>query len=227
MKCNEIYIMNCIGDYKKYLIDPNTQLSLIQQYKETQDVNIRDKIILANIGLIGIAVNKFKKRDYGDKLSIDDMFDDGLIGLIKAIDVFDPHHGAMFSTYAGVCINNAIRIHIKASNRSITPSMHLEDTVVVSNNNSTEIKLEDQIQDDFDFIEHIEKECDIKAVLESLQVLNEKELKLINLRYLNGSEVTSQRTVAKELNTSQSHVCRIEKRAFCKMKEYLTERGII
>lgn len=48
----------------------------------------------------------------------EDLFQEGLIGLIKAVDSFDPDRGVKFSTYAGVCIVNPMKAYLTRSRKA-------------------------------------------------------------------------------------------------------------
>lgn len=65
----------------------------------------RERLIEQNMGLVHACANKFRGRG----LEYDDMFQAGCIGLIKAVDGFDPQRGFAFSTYAVPVILGEIR----------------------------------------------------------------------------------------------------------------------
>lgn len=65
----------------------------------------RERLIEQNMGLVHVCANKFRGRG----LEYDDMFQAGCIGLIKAVDGFDPQRGFAFSTYAVPVILGEIR----------------------------------------------------------------------------------------------------------------------
>lgn len=67
------------------------------------DKSARDKLIEHNLRLVAHIVKK-----YGNAYTQDDLMSIGTIGLIKAIDSFDPENGARFATYASKCLQNAI-----------------------------------------------------------------------------------------------------------------------
>ncbi len=72
-------------------------------YKDSGDTEARAELIEHNLRLVAHIVKKYAVgRNQDDLISI------GTIGLIKAVDSFDPHLGARFATYAGKCIANAI-----------------------------------------------------------------------------------------------------------------------
>ncbi len=66
--------------------------------------NLRQQMIVKNTGLVAFAARRYKTTN----LSFDDVMQEGLIGLIKAVDRFDPDRAIRFSTYAIFWIKQAI-----------------------------------------------------------------------------------------------------------------------
>lgn len=87
------------------------------------DNNARDLLINGNLRLVLSVVQKFSNR--GE--TPDDLFQVGCIGLIKAIDHFDPSHEVKFSTYAVPMIIGEIRRHLR-DNNSVRVSRSMRDT---------------------------------------------------------------------------------------------------
>ncbi len=76
------------------------------------DKKAKDDFVLGNLRLVLSIIQKFNNR--GE--NIDDIFQVGCIGLIKAIDNFDISHGVQFSTYAVPMIIGEIRRHLRDNN---------------------------------------------------------------------------------------------------------------
>ena len=76
------------------------------------DKQVRDKLILDNMGLVYKVANKFKSR-CENKCDFDDFIQLGTIGLIKAVDNYDPEKGSSFSYYAYVKIGSEINRYIR------------------------------------------------------------------------------------------------------------------
>ncbi|OAI07064.1 sigma-70 family RNA polymerase sigma factor [Methylomonas methanica] len=66
--------------------------------------SLRQEMISANTGLVAFVAHKYKTSN----LSFEDLMQEGLVGLIKAVDRFDPDRGICFSTYAIYWIRQAI-----------------------------------------------------------------------------------------------------------------------
>lgn len=91
---------------------------------ESQNGNeaARDELVYGNLKLILSVIKKFSHR--GENL--DDLFQVGCLGLLKAIDNFDMSHGVRFSTYAVPMIIGEIRRYLR-DNSSIRVSRSLKD----------------------------------------------------------------------------------------------------
>ena len=86
------------------------------------DEEAREKMINGNLRLVLSVVQKFTNR--GENL--DDLFQVGCIGLIKAIDNFDPNQNVRFSTYGVPMIIGEIRRHLR-DNNAVRVSRSLRD----------------------------------------------------------------------------------------------------
>lgn len=86
------------------------------------DMKAREKMIQCNLKLVLSVLKKFNDR----KETLDDLFQVGCIGLMKAIDNFDLSHNVKFSTYACPMIIGEIRRHLR-DNGSIRVSRNYKD----------------------------------------------------------------------------------------------------
>jgi RNA polymerase sigma-B factor len=82
---------------------------LFQEYKATRDTAIRDRLVLMHENLVRFLAAKFANR--GEPL--EDLVQVGTIGLINAIDRFEPERGTKFSTYATPTIVGEIKRHFR------------------------------------------------------------------------------------------------------------------
>ena len=87
------------------------------------DEAAREEFIRSNLRLVLSIVQRFSNRNE----QMDDLFQVGCIGLIKAIDNFDLRHEVRFSTYAVPMIIGEIRRHLR-DNNAIRVSRSLRDT---------------------------------------------------------------------------------------------------
>jgi len=96
---------------------------LFQQYHRTRDPKLRDKLVLAHANLVRYLARKFANR--GEPL--EDLIQVGMIGLINAIDRFDPSRGIRFATYATPTIVGEIRRYFRDRTWAIKVPRRLQE----------------------------------------------------------------------------------------------------
>ena len=87
------------------------------------DKDARDKLICGNLRLVLSVIQRFTSRGENP----DDLFQVGCIGLIKAIDNFDPSHEVMFSTYGVPMISGEVKRFLR-DNNAVRVSRSIRDT---------------------------------------------------------------------------------------------------
>ena len=87
------------------------------------DNDARDKLICGNLRLVLSVIQRFTSRGENP----DDLFQVGCIGLIKAIDNFDPSHEVMFSTYGVPMISGEVKRFLR-DNNAVRVSRSMRDT---------------------------------------------------------------------------------------------------
>ena len=92
------------------------QINLFKKYKNG-DLSSKDELINGNLKLVLSILKKYNNRTD----NMDDLFQVGCIGLIKAIDNFDLNHGVRFSTYAVPMIVGEIKRYLRDNNSVRTP----------------------------------------------------------------------------------------------------------
>ena len=96
---------------------------LFRRYKENGDMDAREKLVLSHMNLVRFLANKFKNR--GEPL--DDLVQVGYLGLLKAIDRFDPSRGLEFTTYATPTILGEIKRHFRDKGWSVRVPRRLQE----------------------------------------------------------------------------------------------------
>ena len=223
------------------------------------DENARQELISGNLRLVLSIIQRFTNR----KENMDDLFQVGCIGLVKAVDNFNVEMDVKFSTSAVPVIigeirrylrdNNAIRISRSVrdlayramqvreeliAQKESEPTvdeiaaklgekreavLHAMEAIVepislyepVTNEGGDSLYLMDQLADtsggDEAWLENI-------VLREAMKVLNEREKKIINLRFYRNK---TQMEIADEIGISQAQVSRLEKGALEKMRKQL------
>ena len=176
----------------------------------------RDVLIERNLRLVAHIVKKYNSADR----EIDDLISIGTIGLIKAIDTFDPDKGIRLATYASRCIDNELLMMLRSGKRQ-AKEVYLYEPIG-SDKEGHEINLLDIIESsEADIIEDIELQGNVKRLYELVnKVLSKREKQIIEMRYgLNAQEEVTQREIASKIGISRSYVSRIEKKALKKLRE--------
>ena len=184
--------------------------------KARGDDSAREKLILHNLRLVSHIVRKY----YGTAKNQDDLVSIGSIGLVKAVDTFDPKNGTRFATYAAKCIQNEILMYFR-SQKKLSAEVSIHETIDVDRDGNPltymdVIATEDNVAEETD--------AKIKALMVRRlvnSVLDEREREIILLRYgMNGNKPHTQREVAELLGISRSYVSRIEKAALETLREH-------
>ena len=110
-----------INTSKLTVLKEKEKIELLKKIRQG-DQKARQEMINGNLRLVLSVVQKFTNR--GENL--DDLFQVGCIGLIKAIDNFDPNQNVRFSTYGVPMIIGEIRRHLR-DNNSVRVSRSLRD----------------------------------------------------------------------------------------------------
>lgn len=96
---------------------------LFRRYKEDGDMEAREQLVMSHLNLVRFLANKFKNR--GEPL--DDLVQVGYLGLLKAIDRFDPDRGLEFTTYATPTILGEIKRHFRDKGWSVRVPRRLQE----------------------------------------------------------------------------------------------------
>jgi RNA polymerase sporulation-specific sigma factor len=178
------------------------------------DSAARDKIIEHNLRLVSHIIRKY----YSSYEYTDELLSVGSLGLIKAVDSFEPSVGTRFATYGAKCVQNEILMFFRG-NKKRSAEVSINDQIDVDKDGNPLtyldiISVPETIDNDLDMKIHIER---LRDLVDGILLPREKQI--IILRYgLKGYQPRTQREVAAYLGISRSYVSRIEKKALEKMK---------
>lgn len=108
MAYNKVVIAG-INTSELTVLKENEKMELLREFKETGSKKAKDKLIKGNLRLVLSVIQKFTGR--GE--DIDDLFQIGVVGLIKAINNFDLTKDVRFSTYCVPMISGELRRHLR------------------------------------------------------------------------------------------------------------------
>ena len=202
-------------------------ISLYSLFKSGQE-GAREQLVKGNMKLVVKIANDYKW--FG--MDFEDIVSSGTIGLLKAIDKFDPEKGA-FSACASAYINKYIKmaldsyrgIHTKRYDRMTQEersSCIVESLNEKIGNGDTEFA-DSLASDEVSPSEAVEKASSIKAMHDAIDsALDSREQFIIRSRYgLDGNGVLTLREIADKLGMTHERVRQIEVSALTKLRERL------
>ncbi|WP_097025581.1 RNA polymerase sporulation sigma factor SigE [Clostridium peptidivorans] len=183
------------------------------------DESIRSILIERNLRLVVYIARKFENTGVG----IEDLVSVGTIGLIKAVNTFDPDKKIKLATYASRCIENEILMYLRRNSKVKSEISFYEPLNVDWDGN--ELLLSDILGTDTDEVYNlIEDEVDKQLLLLAMNKLSNREREIVNLRFgLQGGNEKTQKEVADMLGISQSYISRLEKRIIKRLKKEINK----
>lgn len=182
---------------------------------EEQDYGVKSVLIERNLRLVVYIARKFENTGVG----VEDLVSIGTIGLIKAINTFNPSKNIKLATYASRCIENEILMYLRRNNK-IKTEISIDEPLNVDWDGN-ELLLSDILGTENDIIyRSLEDEIDRELLNTAMKKLSIREKKIMELRFglSNGVEKT-QKEVADMLGISQSYISRLEKRIISRLKK--------
>ncbi|QHA01181.1 RNA polymerase sporulation sigma factor SigE [Dehalobacter restrictus] len=182
---------------------------------EHGDLSVKDMLIERNLRLVVYISRKFENTGIG----IEDLVSIGTIGLIKAVNTFDPAKKIKLATYASRCIENEILMYLRRNNKIRTEVSFDEPLNIDWDGN--ELLLSDVLGTENDIISRpIEEEVDRQLLDLAMDSLSEREKLIMELRFgMGGCEEKTQKEVADRLGISQSYISRLEKRIIRRLRK--------
>jgi len=182
------------------------------------DAAAREKLILHNLRLVSHIVRKY----YSTAKNQEDLVSMGTLGLVKAVDSFDPIHGARFATYAAKCIQNEILMHFR-SQRKLQNEVSINDAIDTDRDGNP-LTYEDIISTDENMAEELDRRLLAEKALSLADtILSARERRIIFMRYgIGGRKPKTQKETADCLGISRSYVSRIEKSALEKLRNAMS-----
>ncbi len=199
-------------------LSPDEETALLQQLTP-EAIHIKKTLIERNLRLVVYVARKFENTG----INIEDLISIGSIGLIKAINTFDPKKNIKLATYASRCIENEILMHLR-KNHNLKTEISIDEPLN-TDWDGNELLLSDVLGTDSDEISRrLEDEVDRQLLHSALERLSQREKRIMELRFGlgNGHEKT-QKEVADMLGISQSYISRLEKRILQRLKKEFTK----
>lgn len=185
----------------------------------TGDEYARAVLIERNLRLVVYIARKFENTG----INIEDLISIGTIGLIKAVNTFNPEKKIKLATYASRCIENEILMYLRKNSRIRTEVSFDEPLNIDWDGN--ELLLSDVLGTEEDIItKDLELEIDRQLLADAIEQLNDREKQIMFLRFgFGGKEEKTQKDVADMLGISQSYISRLEKRIIKRLRKEINK----
>ena len=188
---------------------------------EEGDLQAKCRLIEHNMRLVAHVAKKY----YSPNEDTEDLLSIGTIGLLKAVNTYDPQKGYKLVTYAARCIDNELLMYFRGRKKQAKDVSLYEP--IGRDKEGNQIRLYDVLErEPVDIAEQMDRTQNIRKLKQLLpQVLEQREFEIICKRYGLGREQhMTQKEIANTMGISRSYVSRIEKKALEKLREALACR---
>ena len=180
------------------------------------DLKAKHQLIEHNLRLVAHVAKKYQASDE----DMEDLISIGTIGLIKAINTYDPEKKIKLATYASRCIENEILMYLRRNSKTKL-EVSIDEPLNVDWDGN-ELLLSDILGTDEDTIyKDLENEAERKILFRALNKLSGREKMIVRMRFgldhPEGKEMT-QKEVADLLGISQSYISRLEKKIMTRLR---------
>ena len=181
----------------------------------------RAVLIEHNLRLVVYIARKFDNTGIG----VEDLISIGTIGLIKAINSFNPEKNIKLATYASRCIENEILMYLRRNNKT-RMEVSIDEPLNVDWDGN-ELLLSDILGTEEDAIyKDLENEAEKKVLIRAIGRLSGREQMIIRMRFGLGTEDGEEKTqkeVADMLGISQSYISRLEKKIMQRLRREMVK----
>ena len=201
-------------------LSPEEERRCVLQAKDSEAA--RNRLIEHNLRLVVFIARKFENTG----VPTEDLISIGTIGLIKAVNTFDPEKRIKLATYASRCIENEILMYLRRSCK-LKLEVSLNEPLNVDWDGN-ELLLSDILGTDGEEVSRdLEEEVDRRLLWAALARLSPREKRIVEMRFgLKEQPPRTQKQVADAMGISQSYISRLEKRIMDHLKrEILRMQG--
>lgn len=202
-------------------LEPEKEAIAIGNLAGQENEAAKTELIEHNLRLVVYIAQRFDNTGVG----VEDLISIGTIGLIKAINTFNPTKNIKLATYASRCIENEILMYLRRNNKT-KMEVSIDEPLNVDWDGN-ELLLSDILGTEEDVIyRDIEHEVECRLLVKAIGKLAPREQTIIKLRFglqsRDGKEMT-QKEVADLLGISQSYISRLEKRIMKRLKKEIVK----
>ena len=209
-----------LGNYVHYINGSETLPPPLSRTEEEQYIDnihlssAKEQLITHNLRLVVYIARKFEVAG----ASTEDLISIGTIGLIKAVNTFDPQKNFKLATYASRCIENEILMYLRKAS-TLRSEVSIDEPLNIDWDGN-ELLLSDVLGSEPDLVNRgIETQDEYRLILDFVNHLNARERQIMEMRFgLNGYQEHTQKEVADRLGISQSYISRLEKRIIDRLR---------
>ena len=202
-------------------LEPGEEAACIEKLGGEQNEKARNTLVEHNLRLVVYIAKKFDNTGVG----VEDLISIGTIGLMKAINTFNPTKNIKLATYASRCIENEILMYLRRNNKTKL-EVSIDEPLNVDWDGN-ELLLSDILGTDADAVSRpLEDDAERTMLLHAIETLCERDRRIILLRFgIGGTHEATQKEVADLLGISQSYISRLEKRIIRRLRRELEAVG--
>lgn len=212
---NDVYYIGG-SDVLPAPLESEEEQGMISRLGTGQDQEAKQTLIEHNLRLVVYIAKKFDNTGVG----VEDLISIGTIGLIKAINTFNPGKKIKLATYASRCIENEILMYLRRNNKTKL-EVSIDEPLNVDWDGN-ELLLSDILGTEEDTIyKDMEDEAERRLLVQAIGKLSSRERLIIEMRFgLNNpdGEEKTQKEVADYLGISQSYISRLEKKIMQRLR---------
>ncbi|MBR4538370.1 MAG: RNA polymerase sporulation sigma factor SigE [Clostridia bacterium] len=194
-------------------LTPEEEIEMVARLPK-DDGTARSILIERNLRLVVFIAKKFENTAVG----MEDLISIGTIGLIKAVNTFNPEKKIKLATYASRCIENEVLMYLRRTSR-LKYEVSLDEPLK-TDWDGNELLLSDVLGTEGDLVSRgVEEDAEKQVLSSALSRLAPRERRIMNMRFgLGGGREMTQKEVADELGISQSYISRLEKRILSRLQ---------
>lgn len=188
------------------------------------DIDARNTLVEKNMRLVAHMIKKYMSTDR----ETDDLISVGTIGLIKAVNTFNPDKKIRLATYAAKCIDNELLMMLR-NDKKRSMDLSLSEPIG-TDKEGNDITFMDIVGDEErDDAGQLLREEQVRCINKYMpDILSDREMRIISGRYgINKEKEKTQNELAKEMGISRSYVSRIERKALDKLYVLLKDNRLL
>ena len=202
-------------------LETQREARILEKLGTPEEKEAKSTLIEHNLRLVVYIAKKFDNTG----VSVEDLISCHAIGLIKAINTFNPVKNIKLATYASRCIENEILMYLRRNNKT-RMEVSIDEPLNVDWDGN-ELLLSDILGTEEDAIyKDLENEAEKKVLIRAIGRLSGREQMIIRMRFGLGTEDGEEKTqkeVADMLGISQSYISRLEKKIMQRLRREMVK----